>query len=135
MKEITKDNVGMIKTRILEALLPVGETLGLSFMFGSGDYNSNNFITKLEIMVDNEDGIAMSREATDFQERAWEYGLNSGHLGATFITGEGSEYKIIGCKIKNRKYPIIAERVDSGNRYKFSAEIVKNCLVPIKEEL
>lgn len=127
MDKITKDNVDMIKTRILEALLPVGEEFGLSFDFGHGTFNSNNFVTQLEVMVDNDDGVAMSREATDFQQHSWKYGLRSDHLGAVFAS-DNSSYRIVGCKIKNRKYPIIVEDIDSGNRYKFAAEAVKTAV-------
>jgi len=124
MDKITKDNIDMIKTRILEALLPVGEELGLSFDFGRGTYNPNNFVTQLEVMIDNDDGVAMSREATDFQQHSWKYGLRSDQLGAVFPS-DNSDYRIVGCKIKNRKYPIIVEDINSGNRYKFAASAVK----------
>ena len=131
MDKITKDNIDMVKTRILEALLPVGEELGLSFDFGRGTYNSNNFVTQLEAMIDN-DGVAMSREATDFQQNSWKYGLRSNHLGAVFAS-DSSNYRIVGCKIKNRKYPIIVEDINSGNRYKFTAETVKIAVDKVEE--
>jgi len=38
---------------------------------------------------------------------------------------DNSDYRIVGCKIKNRKYPIIVEDINSGNRYKFAASAVK----------
>ncbi len=127
MNKITKDNIDIIKTRILEALLPVGEELGLSFDFGRGTYNPNNFVTQLEVMIDNDDGVAMSREATNFQQYSWKYGLRSDQLGVVF-TSDNSSYRIVGCKIKNRKYPIIVEDINSGNRYKFAASTVKTAV-------
>ena len=132
MDKITKDNIDLVKTRILEALLPVGEELGLSFDFGRGTYNSNNFVTQLEVMIDNDDGVAMSREATDFQQYSWKYGLRSDQLGVVFAS-DNSNYRIVGCKIKNRKYPIIVEDINSGNRYKFAASTVKTAMDKVEE--
>ncbi len=123
---IERNNLDTIKTAVLEALIPVGEELGLSFEFGRGTFTENNFVVKLECATVNENGEANNRIADDFRDRAERYGLQSDDLGRTFTTYSGS-FTIIGAKPKNRKYPIIAENAN-GSHYKFSAMQVKTAI-------
>ncbi len=123
---IERNNLDTIKTAVLEALIPVGEELGLSFEFGRGTYTENNFVVKLEIATLDENGEANNRTADDFRSNAFSYGLEPDDLGRTFVTYSG-RFTITGAKPKNRKYPIIAENA-GGTAYKFSARDVKNAL-------
>ncbi len=123
---LERNNLDTIKTAVLEALIPVGEELGLSFEFGRGTFTENNFVVKLECATVNENGEANNRIADDFRDRAERYGLQSDDLGRTFTTYSGS-FTIIGAKPKNRKYPIIAENAN-GSHYKFSAMQVKTAI-------
>ena len=126
---IERNNLDTIKTAVLEALIPVGEELGLSFEFGRGNFTENNFVVKLEIATLNEDGTINDRAADDFTNNAFRYGLRTTDLGRSFAMGDlGLRYTITGAKPKNRKYPIIAEDVAFGTTYKFSAMAVKNAL-------
>ena len=124
---IERNNLDTIKTAVLEALIPVGEELGLSFEFGRGNFTENNFVVKLEIATLNEDGTANDRAADDFTSNAFRYGLQTTDLGRSFAMRNG-RYTITGAKPKNRKYPIIAEDVAFGTAYKISAMAEKNAL-------
>lgn len=123
---IERHNLDTIKTAVLEALIPVGEELGLSFEFGRGTFTENNFVVKLEAATLDENGEANNRAADDFRSNAFSYGLEPNDFGRTFTTYSGS-FTIIGAKPKNRKYPIIAENA-GGSHYKFSASQVKGAL-------
>ena len=123
---IERKNVDTIKTAVLEALIPVGEDLGLSFEFGRGTFSENNFVFQIEWATISENGEVNSRAADAFTKNASLYGLRATDLGRTFRTSRGT-FRITGAKPRNRKYPIIAENA-SGDSYKFSAVAVKNCL-------
>jgi len=125
---IERNDLDTIKTAVLEALIPVGEELGLSFEFGRGTFTENNFVVKLEAATLNKNGEANNRAADDFRNNAFSYGLEPNDFGRTFTTPSFSgSFTIIGAKPKNRKYPIMAEDA-SGSHYKFSASQVKGGL-------
>jgi hypothetical protein len=54
-------------------------------------------------------------------------GLPDDAVGRTF-TSRGERYRVVGIKIRNRKYPVLAERLKDGATYKFGEAIVARLL-------
>jgi hypothetical protein len=78
----------------------------------------------LEIAGIADSGEVMTKEATDFKHYASSLGLTPEDLGTTF-TFNGRQFKLLGCNPRNHKYPIIAQNVKNGKRYKMESSAVK----------
>ena len=111
---------------MMAALQPVAEKHGMEIVKAGGNISPTVFLAKFEVCEVSNDGVAQTRERTDFAEHANSFGLKPGDLGRTFISN-GIRYTIVGLKPGRSKYPIIGETA-TGKRYKFSADKVAAAL-------
>jgi hypothetical protein len=68
-------------------------------------------------------------ESRQYTNLAYTFGLKKEWLGKSFKTFQGTKYTIVGLKPSYRKYPVIAVG-PQGGRYKFSADTVRNGIIP-----
>jgi hypothetical protein len=95
----------------------------------------NNLILEIESEKYSEQGIVGKfrfHEAAAFQGtkyevnyKHYEKSLNLPPLGTVFKL-DGEPHKIIGFNTRSRKYPIMGEEVNTGKKYKFSVEAIRN---------
>lgn len=124
-------NCKLLSSRVMKALKDAGleEEYGIRISDKGGSYSDSNFTLKLECATLSEDGTVLTKEATDFKFYCHRYGLQESDLGRIFWDLNTSEqFKIIGCKPRSKKYPILVEKVSSGARYKFPANRVAQAL-------
>jgi len=112
------------------ALDTVAAELGYQIQVGNASFSGSQCTFKVECAVVGEDGMAQTREATDFKARAALYGLSPDDLGKVFTNG-GERFRVTGLKPKSRKYPIVAVRVKDDKGYKFPADMVKLALAAV----
>ncbi len=117
-----KDEIRKIRADIDATLKDIGEKHGLAFEVGRITYDDNGFKTRIEASVTGE--IGESKIAIDFRNGCHKHGFAPEDLGRMFKNTNGT-FKIVGLKPRNRKYPVIAKRLDTGRTYKFSALSVK----------
>lgn len=119
---ITRQELRTIRTKAAQALQ---EALGDDYFVqeGSGKYGESATIT-LKVFRRGQDGEVVTDLQRDFVHNASLLGLDPGDFGAQFMSN-GHMYEIVGLKVRNRKYPIIAKRVGSDQRYKFHESTVK----------
>ena len=101
-----------------KALAAVAEEFGVQVVGKGGTFLDGSCILKFEFAEVSADGVVNNKEADDFKHYAGRYGLEAEDLGAEFTIGVHT-YKIVGCKPRSSKYPIICER--DGKRYKLPA--------------
>jgi hypothetical protein len=94
---------------------------------GVARYDSKSFTVKVECFDLNEDGTERSPEREEFPRRATHFGLEPDDLDKTF-SRKGELFKITGIKPTRPKYPVCAERVIDGKKFKFPAHYVKQLL-------
>jgi hypothetical protein len=83
-----------------------------------------------------ENGIVASKEASDFKRLASKYGLSPDDLGKEFVGVNGKKFKLLGCKPRSSKYPLVAEEVGSGKKFKLTtAAVCKGLGKPYAEQL
>lgn len=120
-----KDACGVLRVGIAGALEDLGKKYGVDFKVGSMGFTDNSVTIRLEAAVLN--GSANSYDEVNFKENCHRYGLKPEDYGRVFGHLDG-EFKITGIKTRNRKYPILAERLSDGKSFKFSPATVKLCL-------
>jgi hypothetical protein len=123
---ITRTLLRTIRVDAEAALLDVAAKHGVQLTFGNGSFarDGSNASLKLEIAGITDNGDVLTKEATDFKRYASSFGLTPEDLGTTF-THNGKQFKLLGCNPRNHKYPIIAQNVKNGKRYKLESDVVK----------
>ena len=120
IKNMTRENVGRIRSDLDEALTKVAEKYGLTLKIEGGrfDPSGGTFSPKITFVCATADGIP-----ADFAQFAPRYGLEPSDYGKTFTTG-GETYALCGIKPRNRKYPIVARCIKGRGKFKFTASVV-----------
>lgn len=109
------------------ALTEIADKFGVKISYKSGSFarDGSNATIKFEIVApDAKTGGFVSREAQDFKRFATQYGFKPEDLGSTFKVRR-EEFRITGLKTRRPKFPISAERVKDGKKFKFPADAVR----------
>ena len=124
-----REKIRRLRDQIANALKAIeykGDENGpISIKVGNARYTDNSVTFSLEVSTINDDGSVNTTESEDFKRSARRYGLDPQDLGRSFVHA-GSQYKIVGCKPRSRKYPIICEC--AGARFKFAPSTVKDAI-------
>jgi len=121
VKSFNRKNIRQINNELEAALKQVAEKYGIEVKLGNTRFTDDNFSTKVQVATIGQDGIAMSKEATDFNRHKTALGINM-ELGQEFQRS-GKTYTIVGLKPRSKKYPILAKCSD-GKRYKLPVDLV-----------
>lgn len=120
-----RDKAKTLRDKINIAIKSVENALDVKISVGSITYSDTDF--KLQLTgVDSVAGADNFLEA-EFLSKCGIYDLRMEDLGR-LIRINGSVHKIIGLKVRNRKYPIITERQDNKKQYKLTAYQVLNSI-------
>lgn len=125
IEEMNQDNVELLLEECRKALEPVAQKFGLDLQRKNCTFKEKECPVPFLMKATSVDkyGNVLSQEVVDFQDRAILYGLKKEDLGRTFEK-RGKQFKIVGLRPRNHKYPIICEATKTGKKYKFPAETV-----------
>ena len=123
ISSLDRSSVRMIADDIEIALAKVAKRYGVKIEVGNSSFSSTNCTTKINISTVAKNGTVMTKEATDFNHYAHSFGIKGYMLGDTFEF-RYETYKITGLKPRSRKYPLLAENVNTGKVYKFPASVI-----------
>ena len=126
------ENLKEIKKEIEIALKIIGNKYDVSFKVGNIRYDNNEFSTKLNCVlnksVDVKEGEDVIAKAL-WKKNCWKYSMHENDFGRTFDaannSGKTESYKIIGCKPKSKKNPILAKD-NKGQTWKISLSKITN---------
>jgi len=116
-----RQTIRTINAEVQEALAKIGERHGLQIDLAGTTFSPTNFTTKFTCAVVSSDGVAQTREASDYDIYAPIHGVTL-KVGDSF-THHGETYTIIGWKPRSQKFPILATR--GGRTYKLAIPFVK----------
>lgn len=118
ISKIDRASVKRIAAATEEALQMVAEDLGLTLESkgGSFDPGIGTFAPKFEFKVDGAD-------ESDFARSAPLYGLSADDYGREF-TSRGTQYRVTGINARAPKFPLQAERLSDGKRFKFTTSVI-----------
>ena len=130
MNKITQFDVltcKQFKNEFEKSLEELGTKFGVNVVIKRGKYSSDNYTLSVEASVIAENGEVLDTAAEAFKRNATFFELKPEDLYKIFKC-DGSQYKIVGMKPGNRKYPILAKSIDNNKTYKFSADTIKMLL-------
>jgi len=117
-----------MRPQIEEALVELGDKLGVKFEVGNAKFDSVHVEFKLKAL-EIKNGKVQTPEKENFKKYAHMYGLNhSIKLGDRFSVS-GDVYQIKGFKPRSRKFPVLATKVSTGASYKFPIEVVNRAQI------
>jgi hypothetical protein len=120
-----KEKAKTLRDKLNIALRGVEVGLGVKISVGRITYSDTDF--KLQLSgIDSIAGADNFLE-TEFLTKCGIYDLRMEDLGR-LVRINGSVHKIIGLKVRNRKYPIITERQDNKKQYKLTARQVTEAI-------
>ena len=113
-----KDKAKTLREKLSIALRGVEVGLGVKINVGVITYTDTDF----KLQLSGVDSIAGADNfiQTEFLSKCGGYDLRMEDLGR-LVRINGNVHKIIGLKVRNRKYPIITERQDNKKQYKLTA--------------
>lgn len=124
--EFTRTNIKEIRAEVDSALHDIGQKHGIAFKINGISYGSDNFRSTINAVITEHSGDTVY--SVEFKNKCWKYGFQKEDLGKEFRSGD-NRFKIVGLKTRNRKYPVIAENVQTGKLHKFTALAVKENLI------
>lgn len=124
MKELTHAGMKILRAEIDAALAQVAAKHDVQIKLGTGRFSAANASFKMEVATKTEEGMTLSSEVTAFKAQARIFGLDPEDFGKTFHSG-GKTYTISGLVPRRPKFPVLANCLEDGKRYKFPAENVR----------
>jgi len=121
VKKFDRPTVKALRNDLDQALAQVAQQYGIEISTGNISFSGDNCSIKVTAAVIGNDGMVMSKEATDFAHYA-QFKLPGVSLGDQFRYG-GYTYTITGWKSRATKNPILADR--DGRTYRVPVDIVK----------
>ena len=115
--------VKMLRKAMEEALAPLEESFKVKLLMDNCNFTESYCNFKVGFADVAEDGEVQSKEVKEFKMFAATYGLEPTDLYRTF-TVRGTEYKITGLSTRKPKYPLLADRVRDGAKFKFPVDQV-----------
>ena len=125
INKFDKSNLSELRNIIDSKLSSISLEYNITLKLGNIKFGETNFTSSIECNLVR-DGQVIEKIVSDFEK----YKKHSFYeikfpLGFEFY-GESGRYKVVGYKPKNGKYPIIAERITTGRRYKFATRYINN---------
>ena len=117
----------LMRAEMKEALDIIGEKYGLAFSLGRITFDDISFRVSVEAGLTATPGEPMM--AIDFRKHCIKHGLVVSDLGRTFTNTRLERFTIVGLKPRNRKYPIIGQRITDGKQFKFASHSVRSGLL------
>ena len=117
--EITVTLVRQIRDDIENALSEIGKKYGVGFSLEKIRYDNKSFSGRFNCLVLSEEVKSIEeQEFIQFVESEQNiYNLKKKHYKSHF-EWNGKDFQLIGIRLSNRKYPVIAKRVKDGTSYK-----------------
>ena len=115
----TKASCRALMGDIIEELQTLAAARGLTIEAAGGTFSSGEVTMKVKVSAKDADGVPVS-----FSNHATMLGLPADCYGAVFLSN-GSRFRVSGIKLRNRKYPVLAIKIDTGDTYKFPVAIVR----------
>lgn len=123
IKEFDRENLKTLRTDIDSALAQIASKHNIQLSLGTIRFGTEEATTRLTMRTrTTSNGVKVedtdSAAAIDFKKHAALYGFKPEHLGATFKFGRDM-FKIVGLVPSRPKYPVSAQNLSTGRKFKF----------------
>lgn len=117
MKSLTKSGMQQIRKAVETALKDIGVELGISLQLGRGSFRETEGHFRLNVLASGEENGGKPVEEVNWGLHCTRYGFEVSDFGK-MIEAHGMRFRIVGIMPSRPKYPILAERLSDGRKYK-----------------
>ncbi len=107
-----KSTMEMIRKEMNDVLSRYGAPKDIQFKIGNITYDDNSFRTTLKVV---NVGNGHNPDKAEFEKFCWKFGLPNRAYGK-IINWKGIDYKIAAIRPRARKYPVLLENLQTGER-------------------
>jgi hypothetical protein len=125
--QVTRDTFKTIRQALDPVLAALSRHLDVEVRAGNGSYKQDGTGGKLTLVIKGATADGKTADEEAWMSSSALLGLNKNWLGESFEY-HGSTYKVTGANLKRHKFPIAAERLLDGKRFKFPASIIQAAL-------
>jgi hypothetical protein len=116
MEVFNKNALRELGNDVESVLRDLGERHNITFRWAGGSFSHGESVATMKLEVTLNDTDLKSYLEIEYDRYADIYKLPP---FGTIVSYGGTHFKMIGFKSRNRKYPIIAENMTTGKKYKF----------------
>ena len=127
MQQFDRSAANALSKEVVAELKALCERHGITVSNKGGRFTAGNFTMKLEFATKNSDGVAQTKEVSDWAVWCYQFGFKPEHLNKEFMFGS-DVYVIHGVKTRSRKFPILARHKANGKIYKFHPATIHSAL-------
>lgn len=120
---MTRAQVKALHAKLNAAMEEFAADNDLTYISGNGRYDATSVTFKIGFAESNGDGVALTKEATDFDHYKGWNGLADANVGDYFETN-GKTFQILGWRSRARKRPVLTRCSEDGKQYVFPASVV-----------
>jgi len=131
MSEMNKALAVAMGNEVMEAVNAIAAKYGYSAKRGSGKYDSVSYkMNNIQFYQSGNTGSKYSASDEDKMKRDFDYnknihGLGDVNVGDEYTGRDGVRMKVVGWKARNRKYPVLVQKVVGGGLYKVAPSGLK----------
>jgi hypothetical protein len=109
----------LLREDIDTVLLEVAARRGITLKLGKGRFSNDNATFNLDVATISKDGLAKTKEASNFKLLCFHYDLTPEDLGAKFLSN-GRHFTLTGLNPMRPKFPFVAICTDDNKTYKLT---------------
>jgi len=119
MQTLTKAGMKEIREAVEVALKEVGADLGVGLSLGNGSFRDHEGHFRLNVVTGGDGDTDESPQQAAWDRICKGYGFEPADYGKTFVS-QGHTFRITGLQTSRPTYPISADRLPDGKRFKFT---------------
>ena len=96
---------------------------------GNITYDAQSFRSKLEVVMQNEDGVVETRERIDYKSHCHLIDLKLEWLDRSFIAN-GKTWTVVGLKPRATKRPVVVESAEGGQYVFRAVDVIRAIVTP-----
>ena len=128
---IQQEMLQTFRVDFTEAVKALEKQYHCKIALGNITYDAQSFRSKLEVVMQDEDGVVETRERIDYKSHCRPFDLQPDWLDRSFIAN-GKTWTVVGLKPRATKRPVVVQAAD-GKEYVFRAVDVIRAIVTPEE--
>ena len=126
---IQKEMLQTFRVDFAEAVAALETQYHCKIALGNITYDAQSFRSKLEVVMQNEDGLIESKERIDYKSHCRLFDLKPEWLGRSFAINDKT-WTVVGLKPRATKRPVVVQAAD-GKEYVFrTVDVIRAIVTP-----
>ena len=126
---IQKAMLQTFRVDFAEAVAALETQYHCKIALGNITYDAQSFRSKLEVVMQNEDGVVETKERIDYKSHCHLIDLKPEWLDRSFIAN-GKTWTVVGLKPRATKRPVVVESAEGGQYVFRAVDVIRAIVTP-----